>query len=146
MIQILPFQLGEGLYGLELANIQEVVDDATVYYLPGAPPGIIGAINLHGRILPVLDLPLQFGFDRGGRARRMIVPIEETCPLVLAVDAVRSIINTEPETIRPSQTVFAQECVSNVCDNDGERIRLVDLKKLRERVGALSETSGGDNG
>jgi purine-binding chemotaxis protein CheW len=146
MIQILPFQLGEGLYGLELNHIQEVVDDARVYFLPGAPPGIMGALNLHGRILPVLDLPLQFGFDNGPRAKRMIVPTEQDCPLVLAVDSVRSIINAQPEAIKPCQTVFAQECVKNVLDGVGERIRLVDLKLLRERVGQLCEITGGHNG
>ena len=146
MIQILPFQLGEGLYGLELTNIQEVVDEAQVFYLPGAPEGIMGAINLHGQILPVLDLPLQFGFDRGHRARRMIVPTDENCPLVLAVDSVKSVISVESTLIKPAQNIFEKESVKNVLDREGERIRLVDLKLLRERVGQLCETLGGKNG
>lgn len=146
MIQVLPFLLGEGLYGLELTHIQEVVDDAPVFYLPGAPEGILGAINLHGRILPVLDLPLQFGFEKGSRAKRMIVPTDQNCPLVLAVNSVRSVLSVDAQTIKPCQNVFAQECVQNVLDLDGERIRLVDLKMLRERIGQMCETSGGKNG
>jgi len=146
MIQILPFQLGEGLYGLELTHIQEVVDEAQVFYLPGAPEGILGAINLHGRILPVLDLPLQFGFDKGLRAERMIVPTDNNFPLVLAVDSVRSVISAENSMIKPAQNVFEKESVNNVLDRDGERIRLVDLKHLRNRVGQLCETLGGKNG
>lgn len=143
MSQILPFLLGEGLYGLELTHIQEVVDEAPVFYLPGAPVGVLGAINLHGRILPVLDLPLQFGFENGLRAKRMIVLTDQDCPLVLAVDSVRSVLNVDSPLIKPCQNVFEKECVRNVLDWNGERIRLVDLKLLRERVGQLCETSGG---
>ena len=143
MIQVLPFNLGEGLYGLELTNIQEVVDNARVSYLPGAPEGVLGALNLHGRILPVLDLPAWFGFDKGERAKRMIVPVGEGCPFVLAVDGVRSIINADVQAIRTCHNVFAKECVKNVLDRDGERIRLVDLVQLRERVAQLCNKTGG---
>ena len=134
MSQVLPFLLGEGLYGLELTHIQEVVDDAMIYYLPGSPEGILGAINLHGRIRPVLDLPLLFGFEKGSRASRLIVPATEDFSLVLAVSSVRSILSFESEQIKPCQNVFDRECVRNVLDSDGERIRLVDLQILRERI------------
>lgn len=143
MIQILPFSLGEGNYGLELRFIQQVVDDTPVFYLPGAPEGIMGAINLNGRILPVLDLPSQFGFEKGPRAKRMIVPIELECPLAFAIDSVYSVINVESELIKPCQNVFKKECVKNVIDWDGKRIRLVDLKLLWDRIGQLCDPSGG---
>ena len=143
MIQVLPFLLGEGLYGLELTQIQEVVDDVPVFYLPGAPAGVMGAINLHGRILPVLDLSLQFGFEKGPRAKRMIIPTDQDCPIALAVDRVRSVLTVDSTLIKPCKNVFEKECVRNVLDWDRERIRLVDLKLLRECVGQLCETSGG---
>lgn len=143
MSQVLPFLLGEGLYGLELTHIQEVVDDAVVFYLPGAPEGITGAINLHGRLLPVLDLSLQFGFEKGPRAKRLIVPADQDFSLALAVDSVRSILSYDTEQIKPCQNVFEKECVRNVLDRAGERIRLVDLQLLRERIEQLCEPSGG---
>ncbi|HEX9778267.1 MAG TPA: chemotaxis protein CheW [Geopsychrobacteraceae bacterium] len=143
MIQVLPFVLGGGLYGLELTQIQEVVDAAPVYYLPGAPEGIMGALNFHGRILPVLDLPLQFGFAKGPRSARMIVPTDRNCPLVLAVDSVRSVLSADAQQIKPCLNVAAEETVQQVLDLDGQRIRLVDLTLLRKRVGRLCELSGG---
>jgi len=134
MNQVLPFQLGEGLYGLELKDIQEVADAVTIHYLPGAPDGILGAINLHGQILPVLDLPLQFGFEKGPRAKRLIIPAAQNFSLALAVDSVRPILNFEAEQVKPCQNVFDKECVSDVLDNGEKRIRLVDLDMLRERL------------
>lgn len=143
MIQILPFRLGEGQYGLELSRIQEVVDDAEVFYLPGAPREILGAINLHGRILPVLDLPLQFGFAKGPRAKRMIVTSGQDCPLALAVNSVQSVVNAEEQEMKPCETVIEKECVTHVVDQGGKRIRLVDLDLLRDRIGQLCGASGG---
>ncbi|PLX87803.1 MAG: hypothetical protein C0619_14485 [Desulfuromonas sp.] len=143
MVQILPFQLGEGLYGLELTQIQQLVDEPRVFYLPGAPEEVLGAINLHGRILPVLDLPQLFGFAKGERAKRMIVPTDQDGVLALAVDRVHSVLNAASPMIKPCQNVFAKECVTDVLDWDGKRIRLVDLNMLRERVGQLCEPTGG---
>ncbi|PLX85791.1 MAG: hypothetical protein C0618_10150 [Desulfuromonas sp.] len=143
MIQILPFTMGGGLYGLSLTDIQEVVDDAPIHYLPGAPVGILGAINLHGRILPVVDLPAQFGHDVGPRAERMIVLSNAKSALVLAVDTVRSVLNVEAALAEVCRPVADQEGVAGLLDWKGETIRMLSLEVLWEDIRHLCEMSGG---
>lgn len=146
MVQILPFLLGEGLYGLELTRIQQLVDEAPVYYMPGAPVPILGAINLHGRILPVLDLPQLFGCESGTRSTRMIVPVAQEAAVVLAVDRVRPVLNVETPEIIICDNGSDEECVTHELDWDGQRIRLLDLDKLSERVALLCVPQGGRDG
>ena len=39
----------------------EVTEMPPLFRLPGAPPGVKGLANRHGRVVPVLDLPAIFG-------------------------------------------------------------------------------------
>ena len=45
----------------------EVLEMPPLFRLPGAPAGIKGLVNRHGRVVPVMDLPTLFemSFDRG---------------------------------------------------------------------------------
>ncbi len=48
----------------------EVLDMPPLYRLPGAPAGITGLANRHGRVVPVMDLSVFFekSFNRAGRS------------------------------------------------------------------------------
>ena len=54
---VLIFRLADEWFGLEVDDIQEIVESPELNYVPRAPESIIGAINFHGNIVPVLDLP-----------------------------------------------------------------------------------------
>jgi len=46
---------------VNLDATSEVVEMPPVYRLPGAPAGIRGLVNRHGRVVPVMDLSALFG-------------------------------------------------------------------------------------
>jgi chemotaxis signal transduction protein len=55
------FCIGELNLLVELDVTSEVAELPTVCRLPGAPHGVKGLVNRHGRVMPVLDLALLFG-------------------------------------------------------------------------------------
>lgn len=55
-MKILSFVLNEGHYAIPMADIIEVNRVAVVRTIPKAPTYVIGLINLHGDIVPVLNL------------------------------------------------------------------------------------------
>jgi purine-binding chemotaxis protein CheW len=55
-IQVMVFQLGEERYGIELADVAEVVTAISATRVPGAPPHLGGVIAVRGEIRPVMDL------------------------------------------------------------------------------------------
>jgi chemotaxis signal transduction protein len=57
------FRIGELNLLVELDVTSEVAEMPTVCRLPGAPHGVKGLVNRHGRVIPVLDLALLFGFQ-----------------------------------------------------------------------------------
>lgn len=55
-IQVMVFRLGEERYGIELADVAEVVTAISATRVPGAPRYFAGVIAIHGEIRPVMDL------------------------------------------------------------------------------------------
>lgn len=60
-VQLVAFRLLDGRYGLELATVERVLPMVAVSPLPGAPAAVLGAVNLQGRAVPVVDLRVRFG-------------------------------------------------------------------------------------
>jgi purine-binding chemotaxis protein CheW len=59
--QVAVFALGEVRFALTTEVIEAVIRAVEVSPVADAPAGVIGVINLHGRIVPVLDIRPRFG-------------------------------------------------------------------------------------
>lgn len=59
--QLIVFCLDERRFALPLAAVDRVLRAAAVTPLPGAPPIVLGAINIQSRVLPVLNVRRRFG-------------------------------------------------------------------------------------
>ena len=58
--QLIVFRLDERRYALPLAVAERVIRAVDVTPLPRAPAIVLGAINVHGRVLPVLNVRRRF--------------------------------------------------------------------------------------
>jgi chemotaxis signal transduction protein len=61
MCPVVTFSLSDQEYCLDVSCVQEVVRIVAITPLPAAPPEILGAINLRGVPVLVLDLRQRFG-------------------------------------------------------------------------------------
>lgn len=50
------FKLGDGQYGFNISNVQEIVHFQKHTRIPNVPDFVEGVINLRGKVIPVLDL------------------------------------------------------------------------------------------
>lgn len=62
-LQVLVLEIEDERYGIELADVAEVLEPVHCTPVPGAPPTIAGVINVHGEIRPVLDLARLLGIE-----------------------------------------------------------------------------------
>lgn len=53
---VLVFALGTERYAIELSHLSEVLPHRECTAVPGAPPALLGVINVRGDIQPVVDL------------------------------------------------------------------------------------------
>jgi purine-binding chemotaxis protein CheW len=60
---LLLFELAGRRFALPSADVVHLVRAVSVQPLPGAPVVVAGIIDLHGEVMPVLDLRARFGFS-----------------------------------------------------------------------------------
>lgn len=97
-IQRRGFRVGKFNLAVALDAASEVAALSEVYHLPGAPAGVIGLVNRHGRVVPAIDL-LSLSGARSGT-------LEDLWLLVCGKgdEAVGLVIDSLPERIMFSQT------------------------------------------
>lgn len=61
---VVLFQLGEAGYALPAVSIREVAVFADLTPLPSTPPGVLGLVNVRGRLLAALDLRPLLGLPQ----------------------------------------------------------------------------------
>jgi chemotaxis signal transduction protein len=67
---VIVVTIGGGRYAVELRWVREVVSLGFVTVVPTAPAALGGVCNLHGAILPVLDVGVMLGGPTGSPARQ----------------------------------------------------------------------------
>ena len=101
ILQLVDFDIEGQRYALPLNDVERVLPMVAVSPLPQAPAVVLGVINLHGQVIPVLDLRRRFGLplrDYGLTARLLVVRTGRRI-LALTVDEVLGVREVAPETI-----------------------------------------------
>ncbi len=74
----LTFTLAGEDYGIGICKIKEIIGMMSITRIPHSPDCVKGVINLRGKVIPVVDLRLQFGIEEGQYS-------EKTCIIVVEV-------------------------------------------------------------
>lgn len=105
--QFLTFELAGDAYALSILKVQEIRGWEPVRKLPDTPACVVGALNLRGTIVPVLDLRIRFGIERAEYTPTTVVIV--TCveaaegnQAVMGViaDAVSDVLDVDPADIK----------------------------------------------
>ncbi len=107
MTAFLRVRLGGGIVGIPAIAVQEIVRAVAISALPGAPPIIEGAVNVRGRIVPVVDL-----------RRRLALPARTLDPdeflvvlgigdrhIALRVDDVDDVVEVPDDSVESSESL-----------------------------------------
>jgi purine-binding chemotaxis protein CheW len=107
-LQLVVFVVEGQRYGLPVAAVERVLPMVAVSLLPQAPAITLGVINLHGQILPVLDLRRRFGLPPRvyGLAARLFVVRTSRRTLALPVEEVLGVQDVAREAATPPEAVL----------------------------------------
>jgi len=143
--QIISFRVGAEDYGLELANVKEVIRMRDVTWLPKAPPFIKGIINLRGKVIPIVDLRCKFGLESAEQtaATRVIVVEVKEKLMGMVVDSASQVMRVPTDQIDPPPLVvgyLSREYISGVAKLDDKLVILMDIKRIftAEEAAAVS--------
>jgi chemotaxis signal transduction protein len=127
---VLLFTLGEERYGLEVDLIQEVFEAPEVHFVPRATGALIGAINFHGQVLSIVDLPALLGLNASSDTSRLVVLTPAARSLALRVGRVERIVRVELTSVEPPPSGTATCAVRAVAEVEGERVYLLDTDEV----------------
>jgi purine-binding chemotaxis protein CheW len=102
-MQLVTFVTERYTFGLDVLDVQEVLNQQHMTPVPLAPPEILGLINLRGHIVTAIDMRerLKMPTSRGGAAQmNIILQLRDGCAS-LVVDSVGDVITVEQENYLP---------------------------------------------
>ncbi len=134
-LQLVSFTVGNELFAVNILNVQEINRMLALTKVPQSPEGIEGVINLRGRIIPVLDLRIQFGITETtlNEHSRIIVVEVKGSTLGFIVDTVHEVLRINQSIIEPTpQTTSSidQSYVAGVAKLEEQLLILLNLDRL----------------
>ncbi len=135
VLQWVTFRLDNETYGINVMQVQEVLRHTEIAPVPGAPPYVLGIINLRGNVVTVIDTRLRFGLigtETNDQTRIVIIETENQVVGIL-VDAVAEVVYLRQSEIETTPNVGNEETakfIQGVCHKNDELLILVDLEKM----------------
>jgi purine-binding chemotaxis protein CheW len=131
--QLVVFGLDAQRYALPLASVERIVRAVETMRLPNAPAIVLGAINVAGRVLPVLNLRRRFGLPEReiNPADQFLIAHTTRRTVVLVVDEALGMVECPAtEIIPPIQIAPGLEQLQGVVRLDDGLVLIQDLEKF----------------
>lgn len=132
-LHFVGFRLDRQLYALPLENVERALRMVAVTLVPDVPPWVAGVINLHGQVVPVVDLRRRFGFPSKEPAledRLLVVQaLEQTVALI--VDEVTEVLEVPAHQVEsPPLSLADARPVAAVIRRDERLVLVLDATRL----------------
>jgi purine-binding chemotaxis protein CheW len=97
---VLLVTVGERQFGLPLDCVERVLPMASVLPLPDGGRSVLGMLNLHGQVLPVVDPRPSLGQPSPAlTAEQRLVLLRSSSPFLLWVDCVDEVVTCAPDAL-----------------------------------------------
>lgn len=136
--QWVTFSLEDEIYGIDVMRVQEVLPLSEIAPVPGAPPYVLGIINLRGNVVTVIDTRMRFGLPprEPDNASRIVVIEAGDQVAGILVDSVAEVINVSESEVDTAPNVGNEESsryIHGVVSRGEQLLILVDVDKLLSR-------------
>jgi purine-binding chemotaxis protein CheW len=109
VVQVVSFRLGGEEYGVDIAQVQEIIRMVEITHVPRAPHFMEGVINLRGQLIPIIDLRTRFGMSRidPTKSTRIVVTEIGSKRVGIVVDSVSEVLNIPIENVEAAPEMVA---------------------------------------
>ena len=129
------FGLDKESCGIDISNVNSIIQMPQITYVPKAPEHYSGVINLRGEIVPVISLRRKMSLEDTeytDNTKIIITDIEKDNRVGLIVDDVKEVVTiSDDEIMEPSPFLKEDDSlISGVNNNNGELISIFNLDLL----------------
>ena len=138
-IQLVTFQLGGEIYGVDIMDVKEIVKIVPVRPIPNAPYYVEGIFNLRSEIIPVINLHRRFGIKKltevdgedyeGG----FVILDIDGMKIGIIIDRIARVVSIQREEIKaPPQMIsgIGTEYIQGVVRQDNSYLIMLDIRKI----------------
>ncbi len=129
-------ELSGEYFGVELADVLEFCNVVDSYPIPCCPPHILGAMNLRGDLLTLLDPCSALNLPSGPNGAKAVVTLLGEQTVGIVVDEVHDVIYLREEELQAPPAVLLEQCGSSIAATApyaGGMMTLLDLPALLAR-------------
>ncbi len=135
MLQLVTFKLAGQKYAVDILKVQEINNMKEITTIPNAPSFLEGAVNLRGKVIPVLNLRKKFSFDDAGSLETSKIVIMDVRGVImgLIVDAVSDVLRIPRDVVEPPPPVTTHgstEFISGIAKLQEGLVILLDMDRL----------------
>ena len=129
------FKVDEALYALPADIVMQMESYTGATLVPGAPPFVVGIIQLRGRVVPVIDLRARFGLPAAPLTieSRVVVGEENDRVVALVADSAREVVRMKPSQLKPPPRLVAEGAkgfVRAVAQLGDRTVMVLDFEKV----------------
>jgi len=112
----LTFTLATEEYGVPVLRVREIIKMMDITEVPQVPPHIKGVLNLRGKVIPVIDMRLKFGFTQAEITSRTCIIVVEVAVAArralmgIIVDHVLEVLNIVADEIEQTPEFGDRVC------------------------------------
>jgi purine-binding chemotaxis protein CheW len=111
---IVEFEIGSGLYGMDISLVREIVEMLPITRLPGSQSCIVGVINLRGEVTTIISISdlLSIKDQSGKKDEKIIVMVSDRTGgsnIGIIVRDVHSVLSVPVEDIEPFSGILATD-------------------------------------
>lgn len=139
-IQLVTFQLGGEIYGVDIMDVKEIVKVTKVRPIPNAPLYVEGIFNLRSEIIPVINLHKRFQIqklavadgDEEFEGGFIILNIENN-RIGIIIDRIARVVAIDTADIKdPPQMIsgIGTEYIHGVIRQDDKYLIMLDMHRL----------------
>ncbi len=138
-VQLVTFQLGEELYGIDIMKVDGIVREENIRPIPNAPPYVEGIFNLRGSIIPVINLHKRFHLkpadlsDEDKLLSGMVIINLNNMLIGIIIDKVSRVLTVEKDRIQPPPQMISgigAEYIQGVTQENGGYLIILDIRRL----------------
>lgn len=137
--QLVTFQLGEELYGVDIMDVKEIVRIQEIRSIPNAPYYVEGIFNLRSEIIPIINLHKRFHLKKaqveegdeflGGF---IIINIDGN-KLGIIIDRIARVVMVQQSEIQPPPQMLSgigAEYINGVVRQENGYLIILDIRRL----------------
>ena len=137
--QLVTFQLGEELYGVDIMDVKEIVKIQNVRPIPNAPYYVEGIFNLRSEIIPIISLHKRFRLkeiqkteDDDFEGGFIILNIEGN-KIGIIIDRVARVVMVNSDEVKPPPQMLSgigTEYIHGVIRQETGYLVMLDIRRL----------------